>query len=37
VIGAVLPFAIVLVPVGLFWMLRRRRRTVKITPAPSSN
>ncbi|MCS7483036.1 DUF4349 domain-containing protein [Umezawaea endophytica] len=37
VIGAVLPFAIVLVPVGVLWVLRRRRRTVKITPAPSSN
>ncbi len=37
VIGAVLPFAVVLVPVGVVWMLRRRRRTVKITPDPSSN
>jgi hypothetical protein len=37
VIGAVLPFAVVLVPVGVVWMLRRRRRTVKATPAPSSN
>ncbi|MEO6089885.1 MAG: DUF4349 domain-containing protein [Umezawaea sp.] len=37
VIGAVLPFAVVLVPVGLVWMLRRRRRVVKTTPAPSAN
>jgi hypothetical protein len=37
VLGAVLPFAIVLVPVGVLWVLRRRRRTVKITPATSSN
>ncbi|HWO60702.1 MAG TPA: DUF4349 domain-containing protein [Umezawaea sp.] len=37
VIGAVLPFAIVLVPVGVLWVLRRRRRTVKITPATSAN
>ncbi|HEX6341658.1 DUF4349 domain-containing protein [Umezawaea sp.] len=37
VIGAALPFAIVVVPVGVLWVLRRRRRTVKITPATSSN
>jgi uncharacterized protein DUF4349 len=37
VIGAVLPFAIVLVPVGVLWHLRRRRRTTKVTPEPSAN
>lgn len=37
VIGAVLPFAVVLVPVGVVWMLRRRRRAVKTPPAPSAN
>lgn len=37
VIGAALPFAVVLAPVGVVWMLRRRRRTPKVAPAPSSN
>jgi len=37
VIGAVLPFAVVLLPVGVLWYLRRRRRTVKITSEASAN
>jgi hypothetical protein len=37
VIGAVLPFAVVLVPVGVLWVLHRRRRTMKITPAAASS